>query len=144
MIWFLDLIAWFLKINDTHKENCVYWFYCLHDQNSYKIYCYILNSTDVLIHQIERKLAIAPFSNFYDKIWFGFCLYTWKPFSSEISFHFKTNRKSIGSSKNGTRDFQNSPPLERSACFYPTITGNFERFQCCNFKANFLKNENLL
>ena len=27
-------------------------------------------------------------------------------------FYFKTNRKSIGSSKNSTRDFQNSPTFE--------------------------------
>ena len=40
-------------------------------------------------------------------------------------------------------DFQNSRPFERSACFYATITGNFERFQCCNCETNFLKNENL-
>ena len=36
-------------------------------------------------------------------------------------FRFKANRKSIGSSKNGTNDFQNSPKFERSTCFYVTI-----------------------
>ena len=45
--------------------------------------------------------------------------------------------------KNGTRDFQNSPPFDRSACFYVTITGNFEGFQYSNFQTNFLENENL-
>ena len=45
--------------------------------------------------------------------------------------------------KNGTRDFQNSFPLERSACFYMTIKGNFERFQYFNFETDFLENENL-
>ena len=40
-------------------------------------------------------------------------------------------------------DFQNSPPFERLACFYVTITGNFERFQYFNFETIFLKNENL-
>ena len=44
--------------------------------------------------------------------------------------------------KNGTRDFQNRAPFERSACFYMTITGNFDRFQCFNIETNFLKNEN--
>ena len=34
-----------------------------------------------------------------------------------------------------TKDFQNSPPIERWTCFYETITGNFE--------ANFLKNGNI-
>ena len=32
-------------------------------------------------------------------------------------FHFKANRKSIGSSKNGTKDPQNSLQFERLACF---------------------------
>ena len=27
--------------------------------------------------------------------------------------------------KSGTRDFQNGPPFERSACVHVTITGNF-------------------
>ena len=39
-------------------------------------------------------------------------------------------------------DFQNSPLFERSACFYVTITGNFERFQYFNFEKNFLIREN--
>ena len=45
--------------------------------------------------------------------------------------------------KNGTRYFQNSPPFERSACFYETTNGNFERFQYFNFEANFLENKSL-
>ena len=40
-------------------------------------------------------------------------------------------------------DFQNSPPFERSACFYVTISGNFERFQRFDFEADFLEKENL-
>ena len=31
--------------------------------------------------------------------------------------------------KNGTRDFLNSPPFERLACFYVPMTGNFECFK---------------
>ena len=41
--------------------------------------------------------------------------------------------------KNGTRDFQNSPPWERSACFYVT---NSESFRYFNFETDFLENEN--
>ena len=59
---------------------------------------------------------VASFSNFYSKVFT-------KSFS--YSFHFKTNRKSIGCSKNDTTDFQNSPPFERSACFYVTINESF-------------------
>ena len=63
--------------------------------------------------------------------------------TQENACSFKANRKSIGSSKNGNRDFQNSPPSERSACFYATITENFERFEYFNFEINFLKKKNL-
>ena len=45
--------------------------------------------------------------------------------------------------KISTRDFLNSPPFERSVCFYVTISGHFERFQYFNFEPDFLKNENL-
>ena len=31
--------------------------------------------------------------------------------------------------KNGTRDFQNSPPFERSTFFYVTICEHFKRFR---------------
>ena len=43
--------------------------------------------------------------------------------------------------KNDTRDFQNSPPFERSAYFYVTISANFKRFQYFNFETYFLENE---
>ena len=45
--------------------------------------------------------------------------------------------------KSGTRDFQNSLPFERSACFNVKISENFERFQYFNFERDFLKNESL-
>ena len=45
--------------------------------------------------------------------------------------------------KSGARNFQNSPPFERLACFYVTATGNFECFHYFIFETNFLKNENL-
>ena len=45
--------------------------------------------------------------------------------------------------KRGTRDFQNSPLYERSACFYVTISKRFKRFSYINFNSNFLKNKNL-
>ena len=58
-------------------------------------------------------------------------------------FHFKANRKSNGSSKKCTRDFQNNPLVERSACFYVTVSGDFERFKYFNFETDFVENENL-
>ena len=44
---------------------------------------------------------------------------------------------------NSTRIFQKSPPFAGSACFYVTISGNFECFQYYNFETDFLENENL-
>ena len=80
-------------------------------------------------------------ANFTAKFGLVFVLAIENTFSQR--FHFKTNRKRIGFSKNGTRDFQNSPPFERSACFYVTISENFERFHNFNFGTDFLDNENL-
>ena len=45
--------------------------------------------------------------------------------------------------QNSTRDFQNYPPFEISACFFVTTTGNFECFHYFIFEPNFLKNENI-
>ena len=84
---------------------------------------------------------VALFSKIYAKIWVGFCLNTGKRFFLKV--FLKVNRKSIGSYKKGTKYFQNSPPLERFACFYVTISGNFERSQYFNFETDFLENENL-
>ena len=50
---------------------------------------------------------------FYGKIWVGFCLNTGKR-------------------------FQNSPPFERSACFYVTISRNLKRFQYFNFETDLI------
>ena len=85
---------------------------------------------------------IASFSKFYGKIWVGFCLNTGKLFfflKPTKRFHFKANRKSIGFSKKSTRDFQNSSPFERSACFYVTTSRNFERSQYFKFEEIFWK-----
>ena len=59
------------------------------------------------------------------------------------TFHFKANRKNNGSSKNGTSDFESSPPFKRLTYFYVTITGNFERFHYFDIETSFLKNENI-
>ena len=58
-------------------------------------------------------------------------------------FILKPTERALVLLKTGTRNFQNSPPFERSACFYVTISGNFEHFQYSNFETNFLENENL-
>ena len=60
-------------------------------------------------------------------------------------FHFKANRTTIDSSKKTLpRGFQNSPPFERSACFYVTINANFDCFLCFNFEIFFWKTETSL
>ena len=57
--------------------------------------------------------------------------------------HFQGNGKSTGSSKNGKRDFQNSPMFLRDRhTFMWQITRNFKRFQYFNFETNFLKTKN--
>ena len=49
-------------------------------------------------------------------------------------FYLKANRESLGSF---TRVFQNCPLFQRSAYFYVTITGDFERFQLFISEAKF-------
>ena len=44
-------------------------------------------------------------------------------------FILKPTEKGYDFLKTGTRNFQNSPEFERSACFYVTISENFEDFQ---------------
>ena len=56
-------------------------------------------------------------------------------------FVLKPTKRAYVLLKNGIRDFLNSYPFERSACFYVIIGGNFERFQFFNFETNFLNNE---
>ena len=92
-----------------------------------------------MIHQIDSKNEWLLLSvTFAAKLELVFVLTFENSFSE--SFHFKINRKSIGSSKN---DFQNSPPFKRSSCFDVTVSKSFRRFQYFNFETNFLKKENL-
>ena len=86
-----------------------------------------------VIHQIDRKCTVTPFSKFYGEIWVAFCLNTTKCFFLEVFFKVLSC----------TRDFQNKPPFERSACFYVTITGNFACFWYFNFESNFLNKRKL-
>ena len=81
-----------------------------------------------MIHQIDRNKFrfIAKFEQ---------VLVLTPENAFSLKFQFQANWK-----KSGTRDFWNSSPFERLACFYLVITGNFEHFQYFNFKINFLKN----
>ena len=89
------------------------------------------------IHQVDSKNEWLLLSvTFTAKLQLVFVLTFENAFSQ--SFHFKVNRKRIGSSKNGTRDFQNTLPFERSSCFYVTISESFKRFQYFNFEKLFL------
>ena len=59
------------------------------------------------------------------------------------SFILKSTERAQILLKSGTRDFQNSPPFEGSACFYVTLSGSLKRFQYFNFETGFQENENL-
>ena len=90
------------------------------------------------VHQIDSKnewllLSVA----FTAKLKLVFVLTFENTFSG--SFHFKANRKSISSSKRGTRDFQNSPPFERLTCFYVTMIESSNVFNTLTLKQIFWK-----
>ena len=57
-------------------------------------------------------------------------------------FILKATERAYVVLKNDTKDFQNSPLFARLACFYVTISGNFERVQYVNFETDFLKTKN--
>ena len=94
-----------------------------------------------VIHQTDSKKGWLLLSaSFTAKFRLVFVLTLENAFTKR--FHFHANKKTQVLLKNSTRDFQNSPPLERSACFYVTINENFEHFQCFNFETDFLENQN--
>ena len=95
-----------------------------------------------VIHQLDNKNEwLLLLASFKVKLRLIFVVTLENTFS--YRFYFKVNKKSIDSSKNGTRDFQNSPPIERSTCLYVTISRNFERFQYFNLERDFLENEHI-
>ena len=85
---------------------------------------------------------VASFTNLYGKTRVGFCLKNSKTIFLRV-FILKPTEREYVLLKNCSRDFQNSPPFERSACFYRTISESFKRFQYFNFEMNFLENGNL-
>ena len=86
---------------------------------------------------------VAPSSKFYGKVWVGFCLNTGKRTLFLKGFILKPTERALVFLKIVTRDFQNSPPFDRPACFYVTMTGNFKYFQYFNYETDFLENQNL-
>ena len=84
-------------------------FFCLHKQLNY-FNSIIVRMSGRRFHQIDSKNELLLLSvTFTGKFELVFVLTFENAFS--LRFHFKANRKSINSSKVGTRDFQNSPPF---------------------------------
>ena len=93
-----------------------------------------------VIHQIDCKneWLLLP-ASFMAKFELAFVLTLEKVFLRGLILT-PTERASV-LLKSSTRDFQDSPPFEISACFYETISQNFKRFQYFNFETDFLENE---
>ena len=75
----------------------------------------------------------------YGKIWVSLC--HWKTLFLR-GLILKPTERALVLLKNSNRDFQNSPTFERPACFYETISENFQHFQHFNVETDFLENEN--
>ena len=58
-------------------------------------------------------------------------------------FHFKAKERAWFLLKHSNKDFQDSPPFERSSYFYVTVSAKFERFQYFSFEIDFLENGNI-
>ena len=91
-------------------------FIYLHNQLRYTHSIWNINNEyrflNEIFHQIDIKWMVT---NFYGKIWLGFCFNTGKRFVFEVSF--QSQEKAWILLKNGTMDLQNSPPFERLAYF---------------------------
>ena len=95
-----------------------------------------------MIHQIDSKNEWLLLSvTFTTKFELVFAL-TFKNGFLRV-FILKPTERALILLQNRTRDFQNRPQFERSACFYVTISESFEHFQYFNFETNFPENENL-
>ena len=77
-----------------------------------------------------KKWTVAPFSKFYAKIWVGFVLTQ----ENVRGFFSKSRERAQVILRNGTGEFQNGHPFERSA-----TAGNEERFQYFTLKQIFWK-----
>ena len=87
----------------------------------------------------SSKWTVAPFSNFYGKIWVGFCLNTRKAFILEVSFK---RQKKTDFSKKGITVFQKTRFFFwKISMFYVTTIKRFACFRYFNFESNFVKNE---
>ena len=81
----------------------------------------------------ERLLLSATFTTKFEL----FFVLT-KEDALPFKFYFEATERAYALLKHSNKDFTNSPPFERSTCFYVTATGNFERFQYFNLGTNFL------
>ena len=137
-------------LNDTHRERLV--FHSIQYRNgwlaasdlfdmftqSIKFYTfhYQYRCLKNVIHQTDSKNGWLLLSaSFTAK--FSFCLNTGKRFFLDVSFSSQQKEHRFFLK----RDFQNSSPIERSACFYATISENFEHFQYFDFETDFLQNK---
>ena len=114
-------------------------FICLHNQLSSLIPLSHRCMKNV-IYQIDSKNEWLLLSiTFTAKLELVFVLKFENAFP--LSFHFKTNRKSIGSSKKRYQGFSKSPPFGRLACFYVAVSESFKHLQSFIFETDFLQNE---
>ena len=130
-------------VNDTHREKLCF------TQFSIRMAVWLIltvlicfhNQFKNVIHQIDSKNEQLLLSAIFT-VRFGlvFVLTFEKAFLR--GFILKSTERAQVLLKNGTSGFLNSSPFEISACFYVTITENFEQFQYFNFEINFLKNAN--
>ena len=93
--------------------------------------------TFFIISSNSKTQMVAPFSKFYGKIWDVFSLTLENSFWRD--FILTSTERAWVLLKIGTRDFQDSVPIERMTCFYMIITGDILHFYCFNFKISFWK-----
>ena len=87
----------------------------------------------------SSKWTVAPFSNFYGKIWVGFCLNTKKALIVEVSF--KRQEKEHRLFLKRYNSFSKNSFFWKFVMFYATAIESFASFRYFNSETNFVKNE---
>ena len=112
------------RLHDTHLKNRVQFnndsLAASHKfPKFYSFYYHILNAQMFEKYDSpnrQEKWMVAPFSEFYGKVWVSFCVNIGNRWTLREFILYPAERTQI-LLKNCTRDFQNSPPLERSDVF---------------------------
>ena len=136
----------FIQFSTKRLVDCFWPFWCVYAINQVLSYLLLTRIKNIrclknVIQQIDNKNEWS-FQQVLRQNLGWFLAQHWKTIFIR-GFILKPSDRVYVLLKKRTRDFRNSPPFERSACFYVTICENFKRFQYFNIETDFLENKNI-